>query len=501
MKNKCLCISIFIFIFLLTEVLCILPSEAKLFFKKSKKEEINLSLDAQAEVVKNGVLSLEDCINIALQNDPNLKISKFNINTQKSKVTQAKSDYFPSLNGSTSFNFQNNQNSYNGFSNDNNSNNYQINVGVNELIWNFGKTFASINMEKYTLESKRYDKDYQELNTIYKVKSAYYNVLAAIANLDIYQRSVRINKINYDRTKALYEEGLKSQIDVVNSEVYLTDAEIQLVEAKNKYEACIIDLNNAMYLVGAPKYKVLSTEKFKLPDEYIKNNENEINVSNINIKNKVLSSDTDQVLTSDIKQEKIIQGYVFKPYDIGFEDLVKKAYDNRPDLKSLQLVAKASKESLKVLKRSYLPSLNVSAGYNFRDSSNFNTSGLSLSTSLDIPVLNFLDIKAKVNEMSSYLDIALENVNLAKKNIYFEVEKCFINLDTLANKIPLMETKVSQTLENFKLADGRYTVGLGNFIELQDAQTNYNNAQLSYVQTVFNYNIAKAQLEWVLGEK
>lgn len=499
MKNKF--IISFVFIFLLMPVVSVLPSEAKLFLKKQKKEEINLNLDAQAEIVKNGVLSLEDCINIALQNDPNLKISKFNIDTQKSKVTQAKSDYFPSLNGATSFNFQNNQNSYNGFNNDNNSNNYQINVGINELIWNFGKTFASINMEKYTLESKRYDKDYQELNTIYKVKSAYYNVLAAIANLDIYQRSVRINKINYDRTKALYEEGLKSQIDVVNSEVYLTDAEIQLVEAKNKYKACIIDLNNAMYLVGAPKYKVLSTEKFKLPDEYIKNNENEINVSNINIKNKVLSSNTDQVLTSDIKQEKIIQGYVFKPYEIEFEDLVQKAYENRPDLKSLQLVAKASKESLKVLKRSYLPSLNVSAGYNFRDSSNFNTSGLSLSTSLDIPVLNFLDIKAKINEMNSYLDIALENVNLSKKNIYFEVEKCFINLDTLANKIPLLETKVSQTLENFKLADGRYTVGLGNFIELQDAQTNYNNAQLSYVQTVFNYNMAKAQLEWVLGEK
>ena len=45
-----------------------------------------------------------------------------------------------------------------------------------------------------------------------------------------------------------------------------------------------------------------------------------------------------------------------------------------------------------------------------------------------------------------------------------------------------------QTLENFELADGRYAVGLGDYIQLQDAKVNYNNAQVSYVQTVYNYN-------------
>ena len=64
-----------------------------------------------------------------------------------------------------------------------------------------------------------------------------------------------------------------------------------------------------------------------------------------------------------------------------------------------------------------------------------------------------------------------------------------------------MGNKVKQTLENFELADGRYTVGLGNFIELQDAQTNYNNAQLAYVQSVFDYNVARAQLERAMAEK
>ena len=38
-------------------------------------------------------------------------------------------------------------------------------------------------------------------------------------------------------------------------------------------------------------------------------------------------------------------------------------------------------------------------------------------------------------------------------------------------------------------------MGLGDFIELQDAKVQYNNAQHNYVQTVYNYNVARAALE------
>ena len=38
-------------------------------------------------------------------------------------------------------------------------------------------------------------------------------------------------------------------------------------------------------------------------------------------------------------------------------------------------------------------------------------------------------------------------------------------------------------------------VGLGDYIQLQDARVNYNNAQSSYVQAVYNYNVARATLE------
>ena len=71
----------------------------------------------------------------------------------------------------------------------------------------------------------------------------------------------------------------------------------------------------------------------------------------------------------------------------------------------------------------------------------------------------------------------------------------------LEKQIPLLAVKVKQTFENFELADGRYAVGIGDYIQLQDARVNYNNAQQSYVQTVYNYNVARANLERLIALK
>ena len=163
------------------------------------------------------------------------------------------------------------------------------------------------------------------------------------------------------------------------------------------------------------------------------------------------------------------------------------------------MVEGARQESLKAIKRSYMPELSASAGYNYRKNSDVSNTGFNIGAMLNLPVINAMDIKYSVEQGNSYLEMATENIDLAKKNIFFEVKQNYVNMVVLQKQIPLMAQKVQQTLENFELADGRYTVGLGNFIELQQAQTNYNNAQLELVQAVFDYNVAKEQFQKSMG--
>ena len=470
---------------------------------------VPLKCFAITEIKDGSELSIDDCIEIALQNDPNVKVAQNMYKISNSQVGQAKSDYFPSLTAGGTYNYQASHNSRAGMMNNmgymnrgssTNLDFSQINVSVNQLIWGFGKSIAKINMQKYNRESRGYDLENTKLDTIYNVKTAYYGLLAAKANQDIYRRSVRINQLNYDRTAALYKEGLKSKIDVVNAEVYLTDAKIQLLDADNKYQTAVIQLNNAMYFPNAPKYEIKNTESFNFKRSY--NAKNEINIKYVK-KGNIKDNDVEQsaVLTSGIEKQDILENFVFQPLHLTMEESIKRAYENRPDLKSLKMVMRAQEESLKAIKRSFLPDLTANAGYNHRRSDETKNSSFSVSAGLSFPMINIMDIKCKVDEGKSYLDIAKNNIDLSEKNIYFEVQNYYINMIQLEKRIPLMGSKVKQTLENFELADGRYTVGLGNFIELQDAQTNYNNAQLTYVQSVFDYNVARAQLERAMAEQ
>ena len=140
------------------------------------------------------------------------------------------------------------------------------------------------------------------------------------------------------------------------------------------------------------------------------------------------------------------------------------------------------------------------AGYSFRDTG-YAKNSFNLSAGLDIAALNPFSTKAKIDEAKQQVEYAKNNLDLLKKDVYFEVQNAYVEMELLEKRIPLLAAKVRQSLENYELADGRYEVGLGNFLELQDAKNNYNNAQMNYIYAVFKYNTAIVGVERAMGEK
>ena len=59
---------------------------------------------------------------------------------------------------------------------------------------------------------------------------------------------------------------------------------------------------------------------------------------------------------------------------------------------------------------------------------------------------------------------------------------------------------IQQAKENYDLSFGRYKVGVGDPIELKEAQVQYQNAMLTYYQTMYDYNTARATLEKNIGK-
>ncbi len=440
----------------------------------------------QMSVEKNAILNIKDCITIALQNSPKIKKARYNYGIAKGNLGIAKSEYFPTLGIGTGYNITDNNNNRRST----NTNIYSAEANINQLIWNFGKTNANIRMYNFDRVAALYEFEDMVLETIFGVKTNYYGVLAAKATLDVNRANVQINERNYQRTKAYFEEGIKSKIDLVNAEVYLSDSKVTLVESEKAYKNALVQLNNSMYIAFAPEYEIENTETFNFQNNYAP-----VNLEKIDEK-KDLSKPPKDVnnafLTSQVEKINVLDNYKFKPFPYTFEESVNLAYKNRPDLKAYDATLKAMQESLKYTKREYLPEISATAGYGYRDQYNTNSFNVGINLSSNV---NIKGQKHKINNAKIQVQLAENEIDQAKQDIYFEVQNLYINMMQLEKQIPLLAVKVKQTLENFELADGRYAVGLGDYIELQDAKVNYNNAQVSYVQTVYNYNVARANLE------
>lgn len=445
-----------------------------------------------AAVQKGMVLSLDDCIEIALKNSPAVKKSRYNWQLSKTDVALAKSAYFPTIGAGAGGNYSNSHTNTRNTTN----NYYSAEASVSQLIWNFGKTNSRIRMQKFNQIASEFNFDNTVLATIYTVRNNYYAVLAAKAAMDVNRANVQINERNYQRTKAYFDEGIKSKIDLVNAEVYLSDSKVALVQSVKTYRNAIVKLNNSMYIAYAPDYEIKSTETFNF-----KRNEIPVNLTKISEKrdlSELPANVENATLTSSVEKLNVIENYDFKPFPYTFEEAVDIAVKNRPDLKAYENTLKAMKQSLLYIKRDYYPEITGTAGYGYRTTLDSNSYNLGIAVKSSV---NIWGKKSEIDAGKIQVKLARNEIDLLKQNIYFEVQSAYIDMVQLEKQIPLLAVKVRQTLENLELADGRYFVGIGDYIELQDAKVNYNNAQQAYVEAVYNYNVARANLEEAIALK
>lgn len=448
------------------------------------------TVKAEEIPIKNGeVLNLEQCINIAIIKNPNIGLAKNTAKIYESKVGQVKSGYLPQINLTSGYN---RLNSITNIGIDKDSNSYSGSIGVNQLIYDFGKTPTKVKVQDLNLNSAKYDVDDAVIQIAYNVKQAYYSALSAKISKDVQSQSINQYERHLKQAKAFFETGIKSKIDVTTADVNLSNAKLSYIKADNMYKNAIANLNNAMGLLDAPDYDIDNIFAFK----------NINNVTSAKSDNKSSSKqDKDAVLKTGISKYDIMDTLTFKKYDISFEDALKTAMDNRPDLKSYITREDAAKESVKLAKKDYMPVISGAANYGTGGREFPLDTGWSVGANITVPVFNGFLTKKQVDEAKANLNVAKSGIEVLKQNVYLQVKQAYINLTEAEKRIPVVELIVKQAKENFDLANGRYNVGVGNSIEVQDAQINYNNAQLSYVQALYDYNVARSNLEKAMGIK
>lgn len=412
------------------------------------------------DIHDGSVLTILDCVSTAFKNSPKIKRQKYNLDIAKSNLGIAKSQYFPVINIGAGF--YNENNSDNNYYNSHYRELPSVGVSVNKLVWNFGKTTAYIKMEEFYKIGAEYEFMDSLCNTLFDVKLRYYALLRAKALQLVAQNNVEINE-NF-----LKLAQTKRRPDIKTAELNLSESEIKLLEAQNEYKNAKIDLNNSMYLDSQPDYTIKDTHTFSYGNDYAYN-------------------------------EKSNRSEAFIPMTFTFplDKAVEIAYDNSPDLSVLVATKQAMEQNLLYIKRTYLPDLTANAGYGFNNSNQTANNSFKVGVNLSSSV-NLMELKHNIKGADAQLSIADNEIELFKKDLYFEVKKALNNVDKYQNQIPTAKMEVEQSLENLHLVEEQYKSNQLNYVALQDARKDYTNALTKYIETMYDYNVSLIQVEMAM---
>ena len=400
----------------------------------------------------HSVFSLKDCIDIALKYNPSIRSYICNEDVYKSRIGQAWANFFPEISGGVDI--SRSRAHYSGgdypFPSMTYNMGYYPTISAGMMLFDFGKTKATADYAKRVYESKKEDTKENINDIIYSIKSAYFNILFAKAQVRVYEDTVKDYEMQLSRAEAFYQIGKKAKIDVVTAEYNLGKARLNLVAAKNTLQVAQVQLSQIM---GIPEYT-----NYELSDELTLNDYNET-----------------------------------------FENLITTAYDVRPELISSKKLVDAAKMNLRASKRSYTPDFGIYGGYSNGRGNKYNLSSAQIGLQLTYSGLNIMRIKKEVDEAKAGYNKSMADYDNVKNIVYLNVKKNYMDLQTAKESVIIAKLALDEAKEQYRQVTGRYKAGVSDAIELKDGENTYLNARLHFYNAMLNYNVTAASLAKEVG--
>ena len=422
------------------------------------------ALKAQTAASDTVMLSVDDCVKIALNENPTIKIADMEITRVDYSKKETIGQLFPNISFSAAYSrtlakqtmYMNNggQTMAIKMGRDNTHNaGFSASMPlVSVALWKSIK--LSDNQILQNIEASRTSR----ISLINQVKNAYYALLLAYDSHAVLLENHATAKVNADIYEKKFKNGTASEFDVLRSSVAVKNIEPSIIEAENSIRSLELQLK---VLMGMDV--------------------------NHNIKPNTSLSEFKDTMYADVMT-------------MG-NDLSMNA-----DLRKLDLQTDYLKKALDVQKASWLPTLSASIGYNWYSMSNGspfknftwspNSSvGLSLSWTLFNGGQRYY--KQKQAELS-YKEMAWQRDNLSRT---LEMQRQ-IQLDNIQKNVKQIETctaSVEQAVKANQIQEKSFKIGASTYLDLRDSEDALMSSKLAYYQAIYNYLVAKSNLELLLG--
>jgi len=400
-------------------------------------------------------IDLQTAIAKAFASHADIKKAEYSLDAARANYNAARENFGPQVSFSHSSSrggyWHEQFNALSGQYSKNIGNSYSNGLNLSVPIYN-GNLNAAEKRAKAAYQSSVLGEELAFIKLKQTTTDAYYRLLAAKDTRQVCEQSVSTLKDHLKNVQAQYDVGVVAKVDLLRSEVELTDAQQNLIMAENSYNIAEANLNNIM---GIPQNTKLDP----------------------------------------------VEELGYKAYEEPLPSCIDHAMLHRLDLQQSALQVKAAEAALNGAKAGWTPSVTGVASNRWSGNSWPGDEGNNWGAGVNVN-MNVFDsgvTKSNVAAAKANLMTAKESYRQDADAVQLDVRNCYFNLREAEKRISTTQVAVAKAEEDYHIAQVRYEAGVGTNTDVLDAQVALTRARNNFNTALYDYNTSRSALQTAMG--
>lgn len=324
-------------------------------------------------------------------------------------------------------------------------------VGAHYDVADFGYTRGVVGAAQAQLEASAQNEKQTVQDVLLRVSTAYFATLAAQETLAVAQETLKRVQVHFNYAEAGVKSGLKPPNDLPRSQADVQAARLAVIRGQNSLLVNRAALDTAIGWIPSAPYSLIPPP----------------------LDNRAVPEAA---------------------------EATSQATASRFDLAALQANERATEMQRLVAYTGNFPRLTATGSVNLRGFDSAPTTvNYDVGLLLDIPLFTGFLVQGQVQEMDSRL-AALQSQEAALRDaINYQLRQSRETLLSARDALVASQAEVEAAKASLNLSEGRYQNGLGNIVELTDAEAQYDTAQLGLLQSQLDAAVSRVQLDYALG--
>ena len=403
---------------------------------------------AEVGISSNTVLSLEAAERVALAYQPSITQARQALTNAAAEVRAAYAAYLPSVDAQAGYG-RATHNVAGGAGGNKSSGAYSASVGLDQTLFDFGRTPASCRQAVLQRDAAEADLRARENDVAYQVRLAYYELGRAQELLRVAEDTERQYQVRLNQTRTFMVVGRRIRYDVTKAEVDLGNARLGVVKASNSVLTARADLNKALGLAEEPGYTIAPV--------------------------------------------------AVEPFAESADAIWEKARREHPELASLHSEQRAASAAVDAAIADLYPSLGLNGAYELSGTGFPLVWNWTLGGRLGATLFSGGRKLSRIDGAVALLRSARAAVAAREQQLRLELSKAWAQLESARKRMDLSGLIVKQARESLDLVQQRYNVGGASSVELTDAQVALTAALAEEVQARFDCQEAVAAIKKTAG--